>query len=167
MKKILLFLLIICNIFSMNKEKKEAVLSDFNNYKKYYLEGNEVELIKYYSKNSIEYYDELLKKSLSENEEENFLEGLLIWTINSSFTLEERKKMSGKDLISWGLKENNISFGEFYELPVIDVYEKDGDAFIVLGEELNRGEIKFVYEEGLWKIDLKYLLNLMDESVNK
>lgn len=167
MKKILLFLLIICNIFSMNKEKKEAVLNDFNNYKKYYLEGNEVELIKYYSKNSIEYYDELLKKSLSENEEENFLEGLLIWTINSSFTLEERKKMSGKDLISWGLKENNISFGEFYELPVIDVYEKDGDAFIVLGEEFNKGEIKFVYEEGLWKIDLKYLLNLMDESVNK
>lgn len=160
MKKICLFLLLCLSIIAVPFQK-DTVLKDFNAFKSSYSTRNADETVKYFSKSSIDFYDNLLKVAVGDKELEGkgIMEPFIIMSINNHFSEAEIRKMNGKDVVKWSINEGLDSFENFNSLPVLDVYEKDEAAYIVVGNDKESMPIKLVYEEGLWKVDLPYIID--------
>lgn len=160
MKKICLFLLLCLSIIAVPFQK-DIVLKDFNAFKSSYSTRNADETVKYFSKSSIDFYDNLLKVAVGDKELEGkgIMEPFIIMSINNHFSEAEIRKMNGKDVVKWSINEGLDSFENFNSLPVLDVYEKDEAAYIVVGNDKESMPIKLVYEEGLWKVDLPYIID--------
>lgn len=172
MKKIYVFLIFCFSLLASSFEK-DKVLNDFNAFKSNYSAKNAEETVKYFSKSSIDFYDNLLKVAVGDKELEGqgMLEPLIILSINSHFNEAEIRKMNGKDVIKWSIHEGLDSFENFNSLPIVDIYEKDGAAYVVVGSDKETMPIKLIYEEGLWKVDLPYIVDyvtkLFSEIFNK
>ena len=167
MKKIILFIILSISLFALTDTKKDAILKDFNAFKKSYSQRDANETVKYFSKSSIELYDRLLKVAIGQGEipsDKEFIESMIILSINNRFTEAEIKKMNGKDVIKWSINEGLDSFENFNSLPVIDIYEKDGYAFVVLGDGNESIPLRLAYEENIWKVDLPYLLEILNKT---
>lgn len=160
MKKICLFLLLCLSIIAVPFQK-DIVLKDFNAFKSSYSTRNADETVKYFSKSSIDFYDNLLKVAVGDKELEGkgIMEPFIIMSINNHFSEAEIRKMNGKDVVKWSINEGLDSFENFNSLLVLDVYEKDEAAYIVVGNDKESMPIKLVYEEGLWKVDLPYIID--------
>ena len=66
MKKIIIFILLSLSIFAISDEKREQVLKDFNAFKSSYSIRDGQETVKYFTPDSIELYDNLLKMATKE-----------------------------------------------------------------------------------------------------
>lgn len=166
-KKIIIFIIMSFCLFSMSKTEKDEVLKDFNAFKKNYSERNAEGTLKYFSKSSIELYDKMLKVALGKEnlDEDAFLESFIVISINSNFSASEIEKLSGKDIIIWSINEGLDSFENFNALPILDIYQKDAYSFVKLGYETDNIDLRLNYEEGIWKVDLPYILNLVGQAV--
>lgn len=166
-KKIIIFIIMSFCLFSMSQTEKDKILKDFNAFKKNYSERNAEETVKYFSKSSIELYDTMLKVALGKENlsDDAFLESFIVLSINSNFSPSEIEKLNGKDVIIWSINEGLDSFENFNALPIIEIYQKDGYSFIKLGYEKDNIDIRLSYEEGLWKVDLPYILSLVGQAV--
>ncbi len=166
-KKMIIFIMMSFCLFSMSQTEKDKVLKDFNAFKKNYSDRNAEETVKYFSKSSIELYDKMLKVALGKEnlDGDAFLESFIVLSINSNFTASEIEKLSGKDIIVWSINERLDSFENFNVLPILDIYQKDGYSFVKLGYETDNIDFRLSYEEGLWKVDLPYILSLVGQAV--
>ncbi len=166
-KKMIIFIMMSFCLFSMSQTEKDKVLKDFNAFKKNYSDRNAEETVKYFSKSSIELYDKMLKVALGKEnlDGDAFLESFIVLSINSNFTASEIEKLSGKDIIVWSINEGLDSFENFNVLPIMDIYQKDGYSFVKLGYETDNIDFRLSYEEGLWKVDLPYILSLVGQAV--
>ncbi len=166
-KKMIIFIMMSFCLFSMSQTEKDKVLKDFNAFKKNYSDRNAEETVKYFSKSSIELYDKMLKVALGKEnlDGDAFLESFIVLSINSNFTASEIEKLSGKDIIVWSINEGLDSFENFNVLPILDIYQKDGYSFVKLGYETDNIDFRLSYEEGLWKVDLPYILSLVGQAV--
>lgn len=166
-KKMIIFIMMSFCLFSMSQTEKDKVLKDFNAFKKNYSDRNAEETVKYFSKSSIELYDKMLKVALGKEnlDGDAFLESFIVLSINSNFTASEIEKLSGKDIIVWSINEGLDSFENFNVLPILDIYQKDGYSFVKLGYETDNIDFRLSYEEGLWKVDLPYILSLVGQTV--
>lgn len=166
-KKMIIFIMMSFCLFSMSQTEKDKVLKDFNVFKKNYSDRNAEETVKYFSKSSIELYDKMLKVALGKEnlDGDAFLESFIVLSINSNFTASEIEKLSGKDIIVWSINEGLDSFENFNVLPILDIYQKDGYSFVKLGYETDNIDFRLSYEEGLWKVDLPYILSLVGQAV--
>lgn len=166
-KKMIIFIMMSFCLFSMSQTEKDKVLMDFNAFKKNYSDRNAEETVKYFSKSSIELYDKMLKVALGKEnlDGDAFLESFIVLSINSNFTASEIEKLSGKDIIVWSINEGLDSFENFNVLPILDIYQKDGYSFVKLGYETDNIDFRLSYEEGLWKVDLPYILSLVGQAV--
>ncbi len=166
-KKIIIFIIMSFSLFSLSQTEKDKVLKDFNSFKKNYSDRNAEETVKYFSKSSIELYDKMLKVALGKETlaEDAFLESFIVLSINSNFNASEIEKLNGKDVIVWSINEGLDSFENFNALPILDIYQKDGYSFVKLGYETDNIDLRLSYEEGLWKVDLPYILSLVGQAV--
>lgn len=166
-KKIIIFIIMSFSLFSLSQTEKDKVLKDFNSFKKNYSNRNAEETVKYFSKSSIELYDKMLKVALGKETlaEDAFLESFIVLSINSNFNASEIEKLNGKDVIVWSINEGLDSFENFNALPILDIYQKDGYSFVKLGYETDNIDLRLSYEEGLWKVDLPYILSLVGQAV--
>ena len=167
MKKIILFIILSISLFALTDTKKDVILKDFNAFKKSYSERNADETVKHFSKSSIELYDRFLKAAIGQGEipsDKEFIESMIILSINNRFSEAEIKKMNGKDVIKWSINEGLDSFENFNTLPVLDVYEKDGYAFVVMGDGKESIPLRLSYEDKMWKVDLPHLLEIINKT---
>lgn len=167
MKKIILFIILSISLFALSDKTKDSISRDFNAFKKNYSERNSNETVKYFSKSSIELYDRLLKVAIGQGEipsDKEFIESMIILSINNRFTEAEIKKMNGEDVIKWSINEGLDSFENFNSLPILDIYEKDGYAFIVMGDAKESIPLRLSYEDNIWKVDLPYLLEIINKT---
>lgn len=166
MKKIIIFILLSLSLFAISKEKKETVLKDFNSFKNNYGNRNAEETIKYFTPNSIKMYDDLLEVAINGagDKKIGFLESMVIMNLQSKLSIEEMKKMTGRDIMIWSINEGIDNFENFNSLPVYDVYEKEGDSYVVVGYEKENIPIKLEYSDKLWKVDFPYLYEFLNKT---
>lgn len=169
MKKIIIFILLSLSIFAISDEKREQVLKDFNAFKSSYSIRDGQETVKYFTPDSIELYDNLLKMATKEigSEKIGFLESMVIMGIQNKLSVEEIKKMTGKEIIVWSINEGANSFENFDILPVFDIYDKDGYAYVVIGYEKDNIAIKMEESEGIWKVNLPYIFDIINKNFEK
>lgn len=166
MKKIIIFILLSLSLFAISKEKKETVLKDFNSFKNNYGNRNAEETIKYFTPNSIKMYDDLLEVAINGagDKKIGFLESMVIMNLQSKLSIEEMKKMTGRDIMIWSINEGIDNFENFNSLPVYDVYEQEGDSYVVVGYEKENIPIKLEYSDKLWKVDFPYLYEFLNKT---
>ena len=170
MKKFLIFMLLSLSLFAISDEKKEKVLNDFNAFKKNYSERKAEETVNYFTPGSVKFYDDLLKIAISNGkagDKIGFLESMVVMNIQNKLSAEEMKKMTGKDVIMWSINEGVDSFESFNILPILDIYDKDECAYVVVGYEKESMPVKLEESEGVWKVDLPYLYDVINKSFEK
>ncbi|MDR3226987.1 MAG: hypothetical protein LBT56_04880 [Prevotellaceae bacterium] len=172
MRKILIISIVVLFFAGCENNDVESIKECFEIYKNSLLNISGNEAIKVVDENTIKYYSTMLEyaQTIKYNELQklSLMNKILVLTLRHILTLDELNKMNGEKLFIWAIDYGMISMQDTENLLlkdiVIDKNDRNQAKGLLVASKYNIGyKIKFVKEQGSWKIDLTSMFNFAEK----
>lgn len=159
-----IFPLLVALVFSINcaaqKNDKAAIQNCFDNYKKTILAEEGTEAVEYLSQRTVNYYADILKKSLGADsatvDKMNLMDKLMVFSLRHRAPKDSLLAFDGKSVIVYAIQKGMIGKSSVArnELGTIKIDKETAQAFIKSNGAETGMFFNFYKEKRNWKLDL-------------